>query len=352
MNFMSTMDVDFADTINKHHLNSLRGSLLSISLSQLDIVDENGCLSCSSTSASGTYQNGSEIGSDSQETFPWTLHSTTGGISGSITSDSSTISKPILKKNKSNTSNYNPFSLYPQRTKTTQTSQITTQRKENEKEKEKENKMVQQRKEKPSQIEKTRIKRLGLPMYSNSNSSSNSSSNSNTDAPMAAPMVCEDKVDCSLVLKTLPKILDKFDVLFPFYRLSDKDCKHLSYIIYDELNMIEKVFCDSVARLLVVKIYYYGSEMARKFYFYNKQDSDKQVAEWKDINMTEEYCLQQLGYHQDATVNDSNESHRRSFSQNLNGKMKMQMKSKAVTMGMPNINRLNSQHNKTLSCQI
>ena len=137
MDFVSTTaDVDFADIMNKKSFCSKRESIIS-NLSQLDIIDENGYLSCSSKT-SDTYQNGSEIGSHSrsQGTSTSTTNNTSdGGKSDSCISDTSTISKQfstLTLKTKSNNNN-NPFSPNSMARKRLQAQKQTEKQKPHEK---------------------------------------------------------------------------------------------------------------------------------------------------------------------------------------------------------------------------
>ena len=98
------------------------------------------------------------------------------------------------------------------------------------------------------------------------------------------------------LLAALPQITSKFDVLFPFYRLSDKDCKKLSLYVYNEFDFIDKIFCISKGRKLEAIIYYYGSQTPKIVNFINNDDCDKEVLTWKDIIMNQKYCLNELGY--------------------------------------------------------
>ena len=99
---------------------------------------------------------------------------------------------------------------------------------------------------------------------------------------------------------SLSQIAHKFDVLFPFYRLSDKDCKEISLFVYENLNSINKVFCVSKGRYLEAYVYYYyydikNGSMFDKFVFVNNDDNDEEVSSWNDIIMDEQYCLRELG---------------------------------------------------------
>ena len=96
------------------------------------------------------------------------------------------------------------------------------------------------------------------------------------------------------LIDALPDIVCKFDALFPFYRMTDKDCKQLSLMVYSCLNKINRIFCNSIARSLEVIIYYKGSFVPEKIVYFNGDDDWDEVKQWKDIMMNQEYCLKNI----------------------------------------------------------
>ena len=127
----------------------------------------------------------------------------------------------------------------------------------------------------------------------NGDENENDTSDSSDGSILGETKVDSKQLNHSLFV-SLPDIAHKFDALFPFYRLSDSDCRKLSLFVYNEIYFIEKIFCNSKGRILRAKVYYYGSKVPKNLFFYNNKDSDNEVSQWKDITMNEKYCLQEL----------------------------------------------------------
>ena len=119
----------------------------------------------------------------------------------------------------------------------------------------------------------------GSSIQSNNNISNNNSNSNNSSSNLEKEL-----------LDALPAIAAKFDALFPFYRLSDKDCKKLSLLVFNEINKIHKIFCNAHGRSLQVIIYYYNNpQKPKNIFFYNNDDNEKEVESWNDIKMDEKY---------------------------------------------------------------
>ena len=133
---------------------------------------------------------------------------------------------------------------------------------------------------------------------SNSNDRGNESDHSNTDSDNSNSnsntTTSSISTENEELIAALEQIKHKFDVLFPFYLLSDKDCKKLSLLVFNQINKIDKIFCDSKGRFLQAKIYYYNSKIPKTFNYYNNDDREEEVSEWNDILMNEEYCRIEL----------------------------------------------------------
>ena len=152
----------------------------------------------------------------------------------------------------------------------------------------------------PSNIDTTN----GNKIKRNTNNTNNTNSTStNNDTPVTTTTTKTATTFTSTTntsmppdfLDSLSQIAYKFDVLFPFYRLSDKDCKKLSLFVYENLNNINKIFCISKGRYLEAYVYYYGNnKMRQKFTFFNNDDPDNEVSTWNDIIMDNNYCKREL----------------------------------------------------------
>ena len=79
-----------------------------------------------------------------------------------------------------------------------------------------------------------------------------------------------------------------------FDRLSDRDCKELALKVAQEMDLIDRIFCNSIGRSVFVKIYYKGRMKATIVSYFNADDSDEEVSNWNNIIMKEDYCLKNL----------------------------------------------------------